>query len=234
MVGVISKWDVLAHPFVTIRCFGWRVLMRVLVAGRNRTFLSILSQERAFHPASASASEVIERCIRLERIAGSIYRSMAEQLAVDCLIQEFFTTLAQQEAEHAELLEMCRVAAIRSGWDAASLDRCRDSLPRVERQMREAEAKVRAVRGLGDALWLIIEIESSEINGLFHAAVAASDTELVRNVKQFKTAVRSHLSYIHGIVTTLDPSLKPACDRMLACCYLQNQQPSDFLSVKPL
>jgi len=25
MVGVIRKRDILAHPLVTIRCFGWRV-----------------------------------------------------------------------------------------------------------------------------------------------------------------------------------------------------------------
>jgi hypothetical protein len=222
MVGVISKWDVLAHPIMTIRCFGWRVFLRVLVAGRSRTFLSILTQERAFHPESVGALEVVERCIRLEQIAKGVYQSLAERFTADCLIQEFFATLAQQEAEHAELLEMCRVAAIRGVWDLTSLDACRDSLPLVERQMREAEAKLRAVKALGDALWLVVEIESSEINRLFQAVVAATDSEFVRNFKLFGSTVRAHLSYIQGIVTTLEPSFRPACERMLACCTPQS------------
>ena len=205
MVGVISKGDVLGHPIITIRCFGWRVFLRVLFAGRGRTFLSILAQERVFEPVRASAFEVVERCIRLEQIAQGVYQSLANRFADDLLIQEFFATLSQQEAEHAELLEMCRVAAIRGGWDQAVLDSVRDGLPSVERQMREAEAKLRAVRALAEALWLIVEIESSEINQLFQAVVAATDSEFVRNFKRFRTAVRAHLAYIQGIVTTLEP-----------------------------
>jgi len=221
MLGAICKWDLLVRPAVTIRYFGWRVFLRVLVAGRNQTFLSILMQERAFQPASTSAFEVVQRCVRLEQIAKRIYQSLAERFSTDCLIQEFFRTLARQETEHEELLEMCRIAAIRSGWDASGLDLLRESLPLVERQMREAEVKLRAVRILRDALWLTIEIESSEVNRLFQAIVAATDSEFVRKFRLFRSTVRAHLSYIQGIITTLEPNLSPACERMLACCNVQ-------------
>ncbi len=46
MLGAIRKRDILAHPFVTVESFGWHVFFRVLVAGRNQTFLA-LSPSRA-------------------------------------------------------------------------------------------------------------------------------------------------------------------------------------------
>ena len=42
MVGVISHWDILAHPVVTIRAFGWRVFFRaVFTASISATALPI-------------------------------------------------------------------------------------------------------------------------------------------------------------------------------------------------
>jgi rubrerythrin len=221
MLGAIRKRDILFRPTMAIRCFGWRVFLRTLVAGRRETFLSILVQQRAFHPEGTSAWEIVRRCVRLERHAKEIYQSLAKRFNADSLIQGFFATLARQEAEHEELLEMCRVAAMRSGWDGSCLAPLCESVPLVERQMKEADAKVRAVRVLADALWLTVEIESSEINRLFQAVVAATDSEFVREFKLLRSTVRAHLSYIQGITTTLEPTLRPACERMLACGDLQ-------------
>jgi rubrerythrin len=221
MLGAISRRDVLARPGITIRCFGWRVFLRALVAGRKQTFLSILMRERAFQPVSDGLFEVVERCVRLEQIAKGIYQSLAERFNTESIIQDFFSTLARQEVQHEELLEMCRITAMRAGWRGSGLDPLREKLPLVERQMRVAEVKLRAVRILEDALWLTIEIESSEINRLFHAIVAATDSEFVRAFEVFRSSVREHLRYIHGSIAAFEPSLRPACERMLACCTAQ-------------
>ncbi len=138
------------------------------------------------------------------------------------LIHEFFRTLARQEAEHEELLETCGIAAIRGGRDGSGLDPLREDLPMVERRMREAEAKLRAVRILEDAFWLTIEIESSEINRLFQAVVAATDSDFVRKLRLFRSTVREHVSYIREAITTFEPSFGPACGRMLASCTTQS------------
>lgn len=221
MLGAIRKRDILFRPALAIRCFGWRVFLRTLLARRNETFLSILMHARAFQPEATGAWEIVRRCARLEQSAQGIYQSLAKRFGADGLIAEFFTTLARQEAEHEELLEMCRVAAMRNGWDGSCLAPLRESVPLVERQMKEAEAKLRAVKPLTDALWLTVEIESSEVNRLFQTVVAASAPEFVGSFKPFRSAVRGHLGYIQGIVTALEPSLKPACERMLACCTPQ-------------
>ena len=47
MIGAIRKRDILAHPFITIDCFGWSVFLRALTAGRNQTFLALLTETRS-------------------------------------------------------------------------------------------------------------------------------------------------------------------------------------------
>ncbi len=51
MVGAIVKWDIMAHPAVTIRCFGWQIFLRALLAGPNTTFLSLLTESELLRPA---------------------------------------------------------------------------------------------------------------------------------------------------------------------------------------
>jgi hypothetical protein len=43
MGGYIRKREVLRHPILIIRSFGWRVFVRCLRADRDTTFLSVLS-----------------------------------------------------------------------------------------------------------------------------------------------------------------------------------------------
>ena len=53
--------------------------------------------------------------------------------------------------------------------------RGRTACPRLEQQMDAAEAAVREIRSVEDALRLTIQIESSEVNEVFPAALAATD-----------------------------------------------------------
>ena len=42
MIGAICTNDILFHPFVTIRAFGWRVFFRAVFEGQVDTFLCLL------------------------------------------------------------------------------------------------------------------------------------------------------------------------------------------------
>ena len=42
MLGAIRSRDILSHPVITVRSFGWRIFFRAVFSGRNRTFLSTL------------------------------------------------------------------------------------------------------------------------------------------------------------------------------------------------
>jgi hypothetical protein len=239
MIGVIGKRDVLVHPVVTIRLFGWMVFLKALFARRHQTFLSILmasegdspifvgrksgqsptvsTADCAGQPAEkAFQQDIIRRGVRLEQAAQRIYASLAEKFAGSGAVEEFFDTLARQEGEHAELLEMCRLAAMRADWDGGYLDPWREDLPDVERWMREAEAKLRAVRSPSDAFWLAVEIESSGINQLLGAIVAPIRCRWVSRFPRLASAARGHLDYVRQTVAELEPGLRRACMQMLS------------------
>ncbi len=217
MVGAICKWDVLAHPVVTIRCFGVRVFLRTLVAGHSDTFLSIVTQAGLLQPPSESVFETMQRCVRLELVAKEIYESLAQRFRSLEAVRESFETLARQEQEHSELLGLCRIVAGQRHSGVGLPDSWRESVLCLERRMREAEGKLRAVKSSADAFWLAIEIESSEINQIFEGIVAAIDSEFVREFQVFKSAGQRHLSYLAEAIATLEPSLRSDCERMLSC-----------------
>ena len=73
--------------------------------------------------------------------------------------------------------------------------------------MREAEALVSAVNDVDDAMRLVVQIELSEVNQIFLAAMAASNSPFVKKLRPFQKAVETHISYI----ATQLPKLRPTC-----------------------
>jgi len=218
MVGAIGRLEILAHPFVTIECFGWMVFFRAVFARRGQTFLSLLKQAGAFQssqPSQPSDSGFIGRCINLERRAMRIYQSLAVRYARICSAREFFLQLAEQENTHAELLEMCQVAASRGRWQDQRLETWQQAVPETERLLSEAELMIHEHESLADSLRLVIRMESSQINGLFTNVVEATDTGFAVVFRAFRNAVRDHLGYIQERVSLLAPRLKSECDSLL-------------------
>jgi hypothetical protein len=148
----------LAHPAITVSCFGWKVFFRALVAGQHQTFLSL--------------------------------------------------------KDHAELLDLCRVAAGRGEWDGKHFDPWRGAVPGLEKQIQEAESRANSLDFLSDALRLVIQIESSEVNRIYLGIVAASDSAFVRKLRVFHEAGLEHISYICERIPELDPELRDACQKL--------------------
>jgi hypothetical protein len=216
MVGVISKRDILAHPLVTIRCFGWPVFLRALTAGRQQTFLSLLCEAGALRAPTVEVPELLGHCVELELRAQRIYETLAQRFADQDPVRRFFQTLAEQERSHGELLELCRETAGREGWLEGQFEPWRDAVPRLERQMGDAEAVLEGLDELVDALRLVIRIEGSEINDVFVGVVAATDSDFVRTLRAFHTAGTTHLSYISDQIPTFEPSLVDECRELSA------------------
>lgn len=55
----------------------------------------------------------------------------------------------------------------------------------------------------------------SELNRVFKAILAASDSEFVKALGAFATATDKHLSYVNERVPAIDCSLKDACRVMI-------------------
>jgi hypothetical protein len=207
MVGVIAHWDILAHPITTIQCFGWQVFFRAIVPWHDKPFLSLV-RDAGFLDASASdMPRSLERCIALELRAKRIYAFLAEVLDDKGMVGPFFAGLAVQEQYHADLLNLVQAVAVHSGWKANRFNPWQDYLPRLERQMEAAEAAVRDIESVDAALLLVIQIECSEINRVFDAALAATDAAFVKKLRPFQKTMEAHMSYIAERLPQLSPNL---------------------------
>jgi len=221
MIGVIRRRNILVHPFITIRCFGWRVFFRALIAGQSQTFLSVLADTKRLQPPAVNVPEIVERCIKLELQAKRIYERLARRFFGHKLISDFLNTLAQQEEDHAELLKLCREAASRTIWKEECFAPCRDSIPQLEQRMENIESSLESLGSVTDALRLVIQIEGSEVNRVFESVVSASGSVFVRKVLAFQNVAEDHIAYICDEIPKLEPELTEECrelrDRFFIC-----------------
>jgi rubrerythrin len=211
MLGAIRKRDILAHPIVTVQCFGWKVFFRVLVAGGDVTFLSIVASSRFFGEAAGELPDLVGRCVELERSAKRIYEALADRFDDQPEVRRFFRSLAMQEKNHAEMLTLCLRSTSHGRWVEQQLSSMRGSVERLQNEMLAAEASVPDISTARDALRLVITIESSEINRLFKRVVAACPSQFVRTIRRFWDAEQQHFLFICKGIQVLSPELSDEC-----------------------
>jgi hypothetical protein len=218
MIGAIRTWDIVSHPIVTVQCFGWRTLFRAVVARQDRTFLSLLNQGALISPADPEAAAILKQCVDLELRAEHIYITLANIMIDQPPLALFFTTLAEQEQEHADLLRLCAAASKRDEAWLRVLRSWRDDVIRLSQRMSEAEDVVPTIAGVEDALRLMVQIELSEVNQVFLGTMDASHAPFVKKLRPFKKAVEKHLLYIAEQLPKLAPSLCGECEEEEECC----------------
>ncbi len=213
MIGVIQTRDIIAHPLVTAHCFGWPLFFRALIAGRRKTFLSLLAESAAPRSPTVEVPELLGRCLDLESRARRIYELLAARFSHRAPVKRFFETLAQQEQEqeHFELLALCGQLASREGWLEEHFAPWRDAVPQLERQMDDLEESLDDLDQLVDALRLVIRVEGSEINQVFRGVVSATDSQFVRTLQAFRTAEAKHIAYACDQIPKLEPDLAGEC-----------------------
>ena len=218
MIGAIRTRDIVSHPLVTVQCFGWKTFFQALLAGNDRTFLSLLGDGGVLCPADPEAMAILNKCTDLELRAENIYIALAEATAEEPALSLFFATLAQQEQVHAELLRLCAVASKHGGWRHGVLLAWRDDVARLEQAMCEADTLLSAVNDVDDALRLVIRIESSKVNHAFAATMEASNSAFVQKLRPFKDSIETHFDYVTSQLAVLAPHLRferaaeePAC-----------------------
>jgi hypothetical protein len=210
MIGVITSWDILANPIVTIQCFGWRVFLKALIAGRRQTFLALLATTKPAEGVVSRLSVLINRCIALELGAKRIYTEFARRFADQPEAKRFFDALVEQEQGHADLLALCRIASGGVCWTADAYIPWEECLADLECRMSELEDARHEISSLYDALKMTIQMESSEVNRLFEDVLAACDSDFVRRLPAFQQAIEKHLLFIADQISELEPELEAA------------------------
>jgi len=222
MFGAIRRRDLIAHPLVTVHCFGWPLFFKALTAGQHTTFLSLLAGSHALRSPTVQIPELLGRCIDLETRARRIYQLLADRFRQRAAVKRFFETLAQQEQDHSELLELCRQLASREGWLEEHFAPWRGAVPQLERQMDDVEDSLEHLDRLSEALRLVIRLEGSEINHVFRGALSATDSEFVRTLQAFRTAEAKHIAYACDQIPRFAPDLADECSGLRAAYAGEN------------
>ncbi len=214
MQGVIRRRDIVAHPYVTVRCFGWIVFWRALFSGPQRTFLSLL-EEPPPDDATRSAREAVERCCALEIVFETQYAALSLRFARLPALAGFLAELARQERMHQELLAICKPLACGAWHREGEFAAICAQLPGVERQVHALAARAAGIASDRDALALVLDLESSEVNRLFGAVLAATESDFVRRTAAFRGAIREHLAYVREQLGALLPEIAGEAERRL-------------------
>jgi hypothetical protein len=212
MVGVITKRDILAHPIVTIQCYGWIVLFQSLCARQNETFLSLLKRTRKFSESKPKSklAELLEQCIKMELRAKRIYEFLSNKFESIPPAKNFFEVLSHQEQEHANILDICLHSASQNCYNIDGINIWLGYISILEAKMSEAETAADAITCLDDALQLTVQLESSEINKVFQAMLEASNSVFIKKMAYFRLASKAHLSYIAHMLPELSPQFAHA------------------------
>jgi len=211
MLGAIRKRDVLAHPLVTVQCFGWKVFFRALTARGNATFLSIVADSQPTAKTSEQLPELVGRCVELERCAMRIYEAFAERFVDEPEVRGFFRSLACQENGHAELLQLCHSSVGHGRWVEQQLGSTRSVVEQLECEMLSTEGKISGIDSVEEALRVVIAVESSEINEVFMRVVEACPSQFVRVIGRFWDAEQRHMEFICQKIPELAPGLADEC-----------------------
>jgi hypothetical protein len=160
------------------------------------------------------APDIFERFIAMELRAKRIYAVLAQSFAKNKSAHQFFTVLAQQEQEHADLLKVCWDATRRGTWRAERVSLWQDLILRLEHDVQAIESSLSETCSLDDALRLVIQVESSEINDAFFALVWATDCNNVQDLRPFREAIDLHIAHICQHIPELAPHLTAACQEV--------------------
>jgi hypothetical protein len=207
MQGVVTTIQVLAHPLVIVEGFGLKVLLRALFAGREETFLDIVSR-RAEEEARGDMDELdlvrmVDRFVGFERRARDLYLDLSEQLAGLSEAARFFATLSRQEEGHAIVLSRVRREISRGRFWTDSKDLHLASEKAVDALLTDFEEEVRHGVSLPRALDIVEAIEGSELDLVFDSLNSSVDLRSRARFERFFVLNQSHSLYCREQVRTL-------------------------------
>ena len=191
--------------------------MRQIFEGFGRAIVLLFSLDTQVWSAAWVSLRVSLIAVLMAAIVGvPVATALAQRFHEPESVGQLFETLASQENEHAELLEVCRAAVAPGKWAGKELAGWLDSVGRLEAQMNQIEAQLDGLGSVHNALRIVIEIESSEVNQVYLAILGASDSQFVRRLNVFRDAGMEHIDYACRAIPELAPDLAEDCRRLRA------------------
>ncbi len=199
MLGVITKKDIIQHPFIIIEGFGLRVLIRALVADEDETFLDIVNEcyelEEHKEMADLSIGKIVKQFLGFELRVREIYLTLAGQMHKAGYedVSSFFREIAAHEEGHAIVLARVRQEVARGHFWKDSEAMYQDDIDLFEENLSSVEKQVSSEVSLSEALDIVDALESSEINMVFDNLKEAVDMKSRAHFERFFVMTNKHL-----------------------------------------
>lgn len=207
MQGVVTKVHVLAHPLLIAESFGFKVLVRALLAGPGETFLEVVTRcaEEEAHQGMAALDleRTVERFFGFECRARDLYKRLAEGLPGVRDAVRFFHTLSRQEEGHALVLSRVRRELRRGRLWKESPEVHAAAVDAFDARLRALEEEVWKGVTLARALEIVEAVEGSEINVVFDNLTGCVDMRSRARFERFFVMTRGHLDYCQSQLAAL-------------------------------
>jgi len=158
-------------------------------------------------------TELVGWLVSVERLAHDVYRATADALSADASVSGFVSSLADNEAEHADLMaEIQECVVAKEGVPAPEI--------RVDSALREAvEAPLRRLQTevtagtitRKRAIALIAEVELTEWNEVFLYVVGTFGAES-RETEMMLATIQEHERRVEAFIAGLPPHMRPDVD----------------------
>jgi len=208
MRGVITKIDLMTHPFIVIHGFGLKLYLQALVAPGKSTFLDLIRENLA-EPVSAQHEhfyEQMHQLIDFEVNLASIYTRLKEKHSDNPIAVKFFETLEEHEEDHAEMLEIIKVEVARKeAWHTIKPVK-KEFLDNANTTIEKIKNRLENEGDLNQSLEFVKELETIEEKIVFDSLLlffSLIQSPFFDTVCRFVPSFYDHYSYVHSMIDVL-------------------------------
>lgn len=159
-------------------------------------------------------TELVDWLLSVENLAHDVYRATADALHADPYVADFVASLADNEAQHAELMAGIRQAVAEEGGAPPLEIRLGPVLREtVEKPLRQLQTEVSAGTITRErAIALIAEVEFTEWNEVFLYVTATLGEAQGREMEAVLATIQGHERRIEVFIDELPPHVRPDLD----------------------
>jgi len=167
MKGVITRKDLLKHPFIVINNFGIVVFLKALLF-KNKPFLTLIQRSAEGIPVSFKPyTSTMDVFSYYERRIGNIFLSFAEEFKEVEEAQKFYRALAKQKMGQYALLQFVKSFATKRKIRSEKWQPHLSKIDELEAQIKSREDQLHNHISLKEAVSITEDLAFSELNQAF-------------------------------------------------------------------
>lgn len=167
MKGIITRRDLLRHPFMVVKHFGISLFIKALFS-KNKPFLDFIQNPASKVPMALKPyTSTMDVFSYYERRIAAIFLTFAERFSELKSAERFYRELAKQKMGHYAILQFVKSFAPRRKIHNEKWQPYLNRIDDIEFLIRRSEESLERPLSLRDALQITEELSSSGINKIY-------------------------------------------------------------------